>query len=85
MVQGCSKYTCEGCVDIPKDLPEKCRDTRLPLLPKMKQYECTKKVNIDSLRKEVDEKDKVIASLQSAYDTQKNLIKDKDQLINNQR
>ena len=37
MVQGYRKYTCEGCVDAPKDLPEKCRrDTRLPLLPKMK-------------------------------------------------
>ena len=79
MVQGYRKYTCDGCVEIPKDLLEKCRiDTRLPLLLKMKQYECTEKVNIDTLRKEVDEKNKVIASLQSAYNTQ---IRSDNQII----
>ena len=53
--------------------------------PKQKQYECNiKKFNIHTLGREVDEKNKVIASLQSTYDTQ-NLIKDKDELINNQK
>ena len=58
MLRGYRKYTSEGCVDITKNLPEKCkRDTRLPLQPKQKQYECNiKKVNIDRLRREDDEK-----------------------------
>ena len=87
MVQGYRKYTCEGCGDIPKDLPEKCRrDTRLPLQAKQKQCECNiEKVNIDTLRRVVDAKNKLIASLQSTYDTQKNLIKVKDELIDNQK
>ena len=89
-VPGYRKYHCEGCVDIPKDLPGKCRiDTRKTL--DMKQNlnphgEYNENIeSFDTLKREIDEKSKLLVSIQMAYDTQKQLIEDKDELISNQK
>ena len=76
-IQGYRKYNCESCVDIPKDLPDKCR--------KRNQHDdIENNENINILKIETNEKNKVLASIKMAYDTQKLLIEDKDELISTQ-
>ena len=73
MMQGYRKYTCEGCVDIPKDLPNKCRrDTRITLRTKHCEGDIEKDNIVEILKRDVDEKSNATQTL---------LIDDKDELI----
>ena len=55
--------TIEGCVDILKDLPDKCNED---------YTENNEIINI--LKREIGEKIKVLVSIKMTYDTQKRLI-----------
>ena len=77
--QGYRKYICERCVDTPEDLPDKCRKGN------QHEYDLKNPENINMLQREIDEKNKILASINMAYDTQKRLIEDKDELISTQK
>ena len=77
--QGYRKFICEGCVNIPKDLVEKCK------YDEANQTYQKQLDEISELKVSLSAKHKLNESLQLALDTNKRLVEEKDNLISNQK
>ena len=77
--QGYRKFICKGCVNIPKDLVEKCK------YDEANQTYQKQLDEISDLKVSLSAKHKLSESLQLALDTNKHLVEEKYNLISNQK